>query len=44
MSLCGAMIALFLVMKIARGDEPMMLFVAKATALGFREAFGQNFG
>ena len=35
---------LFVVMKRPRGQEPMMLLVAKVVALGFQVAFGQNFG
>lgn len=40
----GTTMVLFVVMKMPRGEEPVMLFVAKVVALGFQVAFGQNFG
>ena len=35
---------LLVVMKMPRGDEPMMLLATKVVAFGFQEALGQNFG
>ncbi len=35
---------LFVLMKISYGFDPIVLLLAKVTALGFHEALGQNLG
>jgi hypothetical protein len=40
----GTIIVLFLLMKMARGDEPTIAEVAKVMPFGFQDALGQNLG
>ena len=40
----GMIIVLFLLMKMARGDEPTIAEVAKVVPFGFQDALGQNRG